>query len=63
MSIEVIPAPRYWLISNEDVRTLIASLEGEALHTLESGLHVTDALPADEIQAQADDGKHQLGGY
>lgn len=52
MSIEVNPAPRYWLISNEDVRALADLIEGQALHILESGLHVTDALPADEVEAQ-----------
>lgn len=52
----------YWLISDEDARKVITALEDAsrhsshedkraffeaALHTLHSGLHVTDAIPAD----------------
>lgn len=42
---------KYWLISEADAQALRAVLTGDALHTLESGLHTTDALPADAIPA------------
>lgn len=38
---------KYWLISDEDVQVLRQSLTGDALHTLETGLHVTDEVPSD----------------
>lgn len=49
---------KWWLISDEDVQTVRDGLEEaidfhpsaqttRALHTLESGLHVTDAVPDD----------------
>ncbi len=45
---------KWWLISDEDVQVIKKSLmyypqatRKEALHALESGLHVTDAVPDD----------------
>lgn len=37
----------YYLISREDAETVRAALTGEALHTLDSGLHVTPFAPFD----------------
>lgn len=40
---------KYWLISDAAAQALRSALTGDALHALESGLHKTDALPADAI--------------
>jgi len=42
---------KYLLISDADAQAIRSALTGDALHTLESGLHKTDALPADAIPA------------
>lgn len=38
---------KWWLISNEDIQAIKEGLTGSLLHTLESGLHITDEVPAD----------------
>ena len=38
---------KWWLISDEDVQVIREGLTGSLLHTLESGLHITDAVPSD----------------
>ena len=38
---------KWWLISDEDVQTIKKGLTGALLRTLESGLHITDVIPAD----------------
>lgn len=42
---------KYWLISDADAQAIRAALTGDALHTLDSGLHATNAIPADAIPA------------
>ena len=38
---------KWWLISDEDVQAIKKGLTGSLLHTLESGLHITDEIPDD----------------
>jgi len=42
---------KWWLINDEDVKTikiaLIESNQTSALHTLDSGLHLTNEIPDD----------------
>jgi len=44
-------AHKWWLISNEDMKevrkALLAPAQKKALHTLDSGLHTTNAVPSD----------------
>lgn len=40
---------KYWLISDAAAQAIRATLTGNTLHTLDSGLHATDAIPADAI--------------
>lgn len=37
---------KWWLISEEDVQAIEKNL-AQALHALESGLHMTDEIPED----------------
>jgi len=41
------PPKKWWLICDDDVQTLKAGLMGSLLHTLETGLHITNAIPSD----------------
>lgn len=38
---------KWWLISDKDVQAIKKGLDGSLLHTLESGLHITDEVPED----------------
>lgn len=49
MSETLITPTRHWLLSDAAARELRSLLTGDALHLLESSLHATDALPADEV--------------
>lgn len=49
----------YWLISDADADEIILNLTGnrsaEALHTFESGLHKTEAIPEDALENYFDE--------
>jgi len=45
---------KWWLISDDDIQAIKAGLTGSLLHTLESGLHTTDAIPDDWIEEAED---------
>ena len=43
----MIDPKKWWLISDQDVQAIKKGLTGSLLHTLETGLHITDEIPED----------------
>lgn len=56
-------ATKWWLISNVDVQQIRQELTGSALHTLDSGLHITNAVPDDWKDSEAEARANRLVYY